>query len=140
MRHPGTLVSLLLLLAATAAAQIRCVDCDRDGYGRIKRRPAAIREFRRANPCPTNGRRSGSCPGYEIDHRVPLHRGGADAPSNMRWLPAREHQEKTRSEARDAWRPTRSHQHHAASSRPSSPQTIRGGSRGGRSRGSNHWR
>ena len=28
---------------------------------------------------------SGSCPGYVVDHIVPLKRGGADAPGNMQW-------------------------------------------------------
>jgi hypothetical protein len=28
---------------------------------------------------------AGACPGYVIDHLVPLKRGGADAPGNMQW-------------------------------------------------------
>jgi hypothetical protein len=35
-------------------------------------------------------------PGYEVDHIVPLARGGADKPSNMQWLTISEHMEKTR--------------------------------------------
>ncbi|HRT32388.1 MAG TPA: hypothetical protein P5211_08315 [Anaerolineae bacterium] len=31
---------------------------------------------------------------------VPLHRGGADHPSNMQWLPRDVHQDKTKREAR----------------------------------------
>ncbi len=31
------------------------------------------------------GKTSGACPGYGIDHKAPLKRGGADAPSDMQW-------------------------------------------------------
>lgn len=50
-----------------------------------KRSVSARRQFMRTNPCPSTGRRSGSCPGYVVDHIVPLKRGGAHAPSNMQW-------------------------------------------------------
>jgi len=57
----------------------------RDAHGRIARSPQAKSEFRRAHPCPSTGKPSGACPGYVIDHRVPLKRGGADRPDNMQW-------------------------------------------------------
>jgi 5-methylcytosine-specific restriction endonuclease McrA len=38
-----------------------------------------------SNPCPATGRTSGACPGYVVDHIVPLKRGGADEPANMQW-------------------------------------------------------
>ena len=28
---------------------------------------------------------TGLCPGYVVDHIVPLKRGGSDAPENMQW-------------------------------------------------------
>jgi hypothetical protein len=40
-------------------------------------------EFIRSTPCPApHGKR---CPGYIIDHVIPLACGGVDAPSNMQW-------------------------------------------------------
>lgn len=35
---------------------------------------AAKAEFKRESPCPANGHRRGPCPGYQIDHIVPLLR------------------------------------------------------------------
>ena len=57
----------------------------RDAHGRIKRSEAAKDAFKRQQPCPSTGRRSGACPGYVIDHVKPLECGGADDPSNMQW-------------------------------------------------------
>lgn len=37
------------------------------------------------SPCPSTGKRSGSCPGFVVDHVHPLCAGGADHPSNMQW-------------------------------------------------------
>jgi 5-methylcytosine-specific restriction endonuclease McrA len=54
--------------------------------------------FRKLKPCPATGRKKGACPGYEIDHVVPLAAGGADAPHNMQWLTRKQHREKTRRE------------------------------------------
>ena len=61
----------------------------RDAHGKIQRDPRAKASFRRSHPCPSTGRTSGACPGYEVDHVKPLACGGADAPANMQWLSAR---------------------------------------------------
>ena len=53
--------------------------------------------FKKVNPCPATGRSSGACPGYVIDHVMPLKRGGADAPYNMQW------QTKAAAKAKDKW-------------------------------------
>ncbi len=65
------LVALLFLLcAATAQAQ---------------RSAAQVRAFRKLHPCPVTGQTTGACPGWVVDHRVPLCAGGKDAPANMQW-------------------------------------------------------
>jgi hypothetical protein len=66
--------------------------------GKIKRSGAAKDEFKRAHPCPANGRTSGSCPGYVIDHVSPLECGGADAPVNMQWQTVAEGKAKDKTE------------------------------------------
>jgi 5-methylcytosine-specific restriction endonuclease McrA len=66
-------------------------------HGRIQRSASARNEFKRSSPCPATGRSKGACPGYVIDHVVPLKRGGADAPSNMQW------QTREEAKAKDKW-------------------------------------
>jgi 5-methylcytosine-specific restriction endonuclease McrA len=78
---------LLLLFASAPIAESKgsisrhprneCVTC----AGRSE----AGLPFERTHPCPSTGRTNGSCPGYVIDHVVPLKRGGADTPANMQW-------------------------------------------------------
>lgn len=82
---------------APAAARVArprptyCATCKRDGDGTIHRSEAAKDRFQRQNPCPVTGKTSGPCPGYQIDHKIPLSKGGADAPANMRWLSEQQH-------------------------------------------------
>lgn len=61
---------------------------------------AAKAEFKRLNPCPAMVKKRGPCPGWEIDHVVPLKCKGDDLPSNMQWLTVADHKDKTRREAR----------------------------------------
>jgi hypothetical protein len=68
----------------------------RDSEGHIARSGKAKDEFKKQNPCPSTGKSSGACPGFVIDHRVPLKRGGADSPSNMQWQTTQEAKEKDR--------------------------------------------
>jgi hypothetical protein len=67
------------------ASAPQCASCERDEQGRIRRNPSARREFVREHPCPATGKSSGRCPGYVVDHVVPLKRGAADTPDNMQW-------------------------------------------------------
>jgi len=75
-----------------------CVTCERTPAGRIRRSSTARRTFERLQPCPSTGAETGSCPGYVIDHIVPLKRGGADSPDNMQWQSIEESKAKDRLE------------------------------------------
>jgi 5-methylcytosine-specific restriction endonuclease McrA len=75
---------LLLLLALPAEAR------DRNA-------PAA---FQREFPCPSTGKTTGACPGWERDHVVPLCRGGSDTVQNLQWLKTEQHKLKTRGDCR----------------------------------------
>ena len=80
------IISLLAAIPLTAQA-------------RIVRSQAAKNKFKATHPCPTNGNRQGSCPGYVIDHIQALACGGADTPRNMQWQSIASGKEK------DAWEP-----------------------------------
>jgi len=59
----------------------------RDAEGHTLRSVAPIRAFKHQWACPSTGAHIGSCPGWAIDHVIPLACGGADAVYNMQWLP-----------------------------------------------------
>ena len=73
----------------------------RDERGRIKRSEAAKDSFKRQHPCPSTSRMSGSCPGYVIDHIVPLCASGPDAAYNMQWQTLEQGKEKDRWERKE---------------------------------------
>jgi 5-methylcytosine-specific restriction endonuclease McrA len=66
--------------------------------GRIRRSSHARHSFQQVHPCPSTGSTAGHCPGYMVDHIVPLKRGGADSPENMQWQTAAEAKAKDRVE------------------------------------------
>jgi len=70
---------------ATPTPKSHCTSCTRNTSGRIQRSSSARSSFQRKNPCPSTGKTSGGCPGYVIDHRQALKRGGQDSPNNMPW-------------------------------------------------------
>lgn len=67
-----------------------------DAQARIPRSTTAVKEFRQANPCPVTGAARGKCPGWEVDHVIPLCAGGPDTPANMQWLTVASHRQKTK--------------------------------------------
>lgn len=74
--HQGLIVQLALatLLAIATPADAK-----------QPRSAAAKAEFKRQSPCPATGQPRGACPGWIVDHIVPLCAGGADTPENMQW-------------------------------------------------------
>lgn len=65
----------------------QCGAPPRDADGVIKRSSAVIYAYRKLHPCPVTGKTTGACPGWAINHVIPLASGGCDAVSNMMWLP-----------------------------------------------------
>lgn len=65
----------------------------------FSRDPAVRKAFQRANPCPSNGKKVGACPGYVVDHKKPLCAGGQDRVFNMQWQTISEAKKKDRLEA-----------------------------------------
>jgi hypothetical protein len=62
-----------------------CGEPERDANGRIKRDPKVLREFRAVFPCPDT-LKPGACPGWAIDHWIPLKSGGCDIQINLTWM------------------------------------------------------
>ncbi len=83
------LALLILLVSLPAWSQDRryCGPPARDADGTILRSRKVLREFQRIYPCPANGQPAGACPGWYLDHVVPLVCGGCDSMENLQWLP-----------------------------------------------------
>lgn len=79
------IVSLILVLACISGAN---------------RSTAAKNAFKRANPCPVTQSSKGPCPGYVVDHIIPLCAGGPDKPHNMQWQTVENAKIKDRDERR----------------------------------------
>ena len=60
-----------------------CGEPKRTASGKIKRSAAVRREFERLYPLPPGYKREE----WQIDHPIPIDRGGCDAVRNMQWLP-----------------------------------------------------
>lgn len=70
--------------------------------GRILRRADVLYAFRKLYPCPATGQSQGSCPGWAINHTIPLAVGGCDAVYNLDWMPTAI-KSCARPECRDRW-------------------------------------
>ena len=62
---------------------------------RSPRDRAQVRAFRAENPCPATGLKRGACPGWEVDHIVPLCASGEDHARNFQWISKEDHRFKT---------------------------------------------
>lgn len=78
-----------------------------DSEARIPRDRAQVRAFRAEHPCPATGLLRGACPGWHVDHVLPLCAGGADRPSNMQWITKEDHRFKTLVDVRECRRARR---------------------------------
>jgi hypothetical protein len=85
----------LAAILCIAAATIAC--CSPSGARETVRSRAALRQFARSHMCPSTHRYRLPCPGYVVDHRVPLDCGGPDHPSNMQYQTIAE------GKAKDKW-------------------------------------
>jgi hypothetical protein len=54
---------------------------------KITRSQAVLRAFQRTHPCPSTGKTRGKCPGYILDHGIPLCLIGkvGDVVENINW-------------------------------------------------------
>lgn len=59
----------------------------RDAKGQILRRADVLVAFKRIHPCPSTGKSTGACRGWQLNHVIPLACGGEDAVSNLQWMP-----------------------------------------------------
>lgn len=84
--------AILMLLASCAIAgpldETRyCGAPERDANGKIMRSTAVRNSFQKNHPCPSTGQTTGACPGWQMNHVIPLACGGCDAVSNLDWMP-----------------------------------------------------
>lgn len=59
----------------------------RDVNGKLIRRSDVLTAFKRIHPCPSTGLTTGTCPGWQMNHIIPLACGGLDGVSNLAWIP-----------------------------------------------------
>ena len=62
--------------------------------GKIYRNPKVLHDFKRQTPKPNDGRE------YEAHHVKPLHEGGTDSVSNLKWVEKSEHKRITAEDAK----------------------------------------
>jgi len=92
------LVALMCAFTLTAFAQTCTLP--RTANGNIKRSASEVYKFRKANPCPVTGKTTGACPGFQVEHTIPLCACGPDKVSNMTWMATAEHKIKTKADVK----------------------------------------
>lgn len=71
-----------------APADLRyCGEPRRNKDGSIYRDRQMPSRFAKTWPCPSTGKNEASCPGWAIDHIIPLACGGCDLSYNAAWMP-----------------------------------------------------
>lgn len=85
---PGVRAEAVVLTTPDPFTDIRMGSTvERAANGTTKRSRAVTIGFRKLYACPSTGKRTGACPGWAIDHVIPLICGGRDIVANMQWLP-----------------------------------------------------
>lgn len=59
-----------------------------------------LRAFVNQKACPSTGLHRLPCPGWHMDHIIPLCAGGPDDTENLQWLTKEDHKNKTRVDLR----------------------------------------
>ncbi len=82
-------VLFLFLAFEVLAEDIRVFEgpIKRDPDGSIIRSTVVIDNFRKLYKCPSTKSYEGKCPGWSIDHVIPLSCNGVDDIYNIQWLP-----------------------------------------------------
>lgn len=78
-----------------------CVLCTATANAEYARSKKALRAFVAVQACPSTGLHRLPCPGWQVDHVVPLKCLGLDEPENMQWLTVEQHKDKTKREAKE---------------------------------------
>jgi hypothetical protein len=81
----------MLALCTIAHADIKndpryCGEPARTPAGTIVRSAKVRSDYKKIVPCPITGLSTGACPGWQIDHIVPLVCGGCDRLDNVAWM------------------------------------------------------
>lgn len=90
-------IHVVLLGCASLAPEVEALNplVDYRATGQVHRNPNGSTQrsqqvlvaFRKAYLCPSTKQSTGACPGWAIDHVIPLACGGVDAVYNLQWLP-----------------------------------------------------
>lgn len=79
--YKATIVALFATLIGAVYHDVRY------GDSIVNRSSTTIAHFKRVHPCPVTGSSEGACPGWHVDHVIPLACRGKDVIENLQWLP-----------------------------------------------------